>query len=416
MSKLPDSLRNYKPNPRNIQVPQVRCPPDEGASSPDLPKKPPDGSPSEGAAEPTGSPESKEEELPSAPSPRHGPTASRDQTALKNPLRAHSLRGDGAKLEARAADTKPLLGDFVMQGQATMIYAQPNAGKTLTVLRLCLDAIEAERIDPDNLFYINADDSERGLAEKVRLLEEAGAHVLAPSRKGLKHSQFSEKLQRAADEDSARGTFVIIDTLKKFTNLMDKRQSSDFAQVCRSYVMAGGTIIALGHTAKSQNSDKTPRYQGTTDILEDFDAVYVAEPMTAKPGFNEKVIRFTQLKSRAEAPDVVAYAYSTEAGLSYREKVASLRPVYPEELDGHSLEDERFDENSLIAEIRSYICRFPNNGQEKIVKAMSNGGDYPRAAVRRVLDRRTGTDPNKHLWNYRRGDRGVRNYYLLTPN
>jgi hypothetical protein len=62
---------------------------------------------------------------------------------MGNPLRRHSLRGDAAKLEAQATDTKPLLGDFVMHGQATMIYAEPNAGKTLTVLRLIMDAIEA---------------------------------------------------------------------------------------------------------------------------------------------------------------------------------------------------------------------------------------------------------------------------------
>lgn len=63
--------------------------------------------------------------------------------AMGNPLRRHSLRGDAAKLDAQAIDTRPLLGDFVMHGQATMIYAEPNAGKTLTVLRLIIDAIEA---------------------------------------------------------------------------------------------------------------------------------------------------------------------------------------------------------------------------------------------------------------------------------
>jgi len=197
---------------------------------------------------------------------------------------------------------------------------------------------------------------------------------------------------------------------------MDKARSAEFAQVCRSYVMAGGTVIALGHTAKNRNSDGTPRYEGTTDIRDGFDAVYVAELMSAKPGTHERVIRFSELKRRAESLAVVAYAYSTEPGLSYREKLASVRPVYPEELDSHSLEEARFDDQSIVDELRAYISRFPVNGQEKIVKAISNGGDFPRSAIRRVLDRFTGTDPGKQLWNYRLGDRGVRNYYILTAN
>jgi hypothetical protein len=60
----------------------------------------------------------------------------------RNPLRRFSLRGNADELESVAARTKPLLGRFVMQGQATMIYAEPNAGKTLIVLKLCLDAID----------------------------------------------------------------------------------------------------------------------------------------------------------------------------------------------------------------------------------------------------------------------------------
>ena len=59
-----------------------------------------------------------------------------------HPLIRFSLRGKADELEARAADTKPLLGPFIMDGQATMIYAAPNTGKTLIVLHLLLAAIE----------------------------------------------------------------------------------------------------------------------------------------------------------------------------------------------------------------------------------------------------------------------------------
>lgn len=337
-------------------------------------------------------------------------------TRANTPLHRHSLLGHSARLEANAVDTKPLLGDFVKHGQATMLYAPPNAGKTLTALGLILKAIEDEWLDPGDVFYVNADDSSKGLAEKVRLLEQVGAHMLAPGHNGLKASQFFDKLKLAIEDGTARGMVVFIDTLKKFVNLMDKGRSSEIAQVCREFIMAGGTIVALGHTAKNPNADGTLRYQGTTDILEDFDAVYLAEPMVGKPGANERVIRFTQQKSRAESPEVEAYAYSTAAGISYGEKVASLRPVYSEELDGHTLEVDQLNDQQVIDAIRSFLLQGHGHvGLDKIVRAMAVDGDISRAQARRVLVQYTGADPNKHLWSFHKGDRGKRTYYLIEP-
>jgi hypothetical protein len=349
----------------------------------------------------------------SLPAPAQAPRPTRPST----PMHLHSLFGHAARLEANAVDTKPLLGDFVMLGQSTMIYAQPNAGKTLAAISLLLEAIEHGRVDPQDALYVNADDSSKGLAEKVGLLERAGAHMLAPGHKGFKAGQFVEKLKQAIEDGSARGTVVFIDTLKKFTNLMDKGRSSEFAQVCREYVLAGGTIIALGHTAKSPNQDGSPRYQGTTDILEDFDAVYVAEPMSAKPGCNERIIRFTKLKSRAESPEMVAYAYSTESGISYESKVASLRPVYPEELDGHTLEADQLNDQEVVEAIRGYLVQGHGHvGLDKIVRVMALNGDISRSQARRVLVQYTGADPDKHRWNFHKGDRGKRTYYLLKSD
>ena len=315
---------------------------------------------------------------------------------------------------AKAIDTKPLLGPFVMHGQAIIIYAKANAGKTLGILRLSLDAIYEGRLNADDLLYVNADDSGKGLAEKVELLERVGAHMLAPGYKGFKANQFADKMQQAAEDGSARGRVVVIDTLKKFTNLMDKGRSSEFAQVCRQFVMAGGTVIALGHTAKNPNPDGTPRYQGTTDILEDFDGAYVAEALVGRSGSSERVIRFTKEKARADSPDVVAYAYAAEAGLSYEDKVWSLRPVYPEELDDCALEAQEIDDQLVIEAIYGYLASGHGHlGKDKIIRAASRDGDISRAQAERVLDKYSGSDPERHHWSYVKGERGKRMYDLL---
>ncbi|WP_162238758.1 hypothetical protein [Brevundimonas sp. Leaf363] len=100
----------------------------------------------------------------------------------------------------------------------------------------------------------------------------------------MRANQFLDLMLQAVANDTARGTVVIIDTVKKFANLMDKNSSSTLGDVCRQYVLAGGTVVGLGHTRKNPKADGTPQYQGTTDILEDFDAVYIAQVMKPKAG------------------------------------------------------------------------------------------------------------------------------------
>jgi hypothetical protein len=84
-----------------------------------------------------------------------------------------------------ATESKPLLGDRCLSGQATVFYAAPNVGKTLVTLRLVSDAVANGRINPGNIYYVNADDSSAGFATKMRLMNDLGVHTLAP---GLKAS------------------------------------------------------------------------------------------------------------------------------------------------------------------------------------------------------------------------------------
>lgn len=333
---------------------------------------------------------------------------------LRRPTHLHgySLLGDAAKLKAKAIETTPLFGDFVLRGQATMIYADANAGKTISMMRLCIEAIEDGVLDPDDLLYVNADDDSKGLATKTELFEAVGAHMLAPGHKGFDARDFADKLRASAFDGSARGRVFVIDTLKKFTNLMDKGRASEFAQVCRLVTSAGGTVVALGHTAKNRNADGSPRYQGVTDIKEDFDAVYVAEPL---PGSvpSERIIRFTNEKARGDSPDVSAYAYSIEKGLSYEDKLWSVRKVYPEELERRGFEIQELEDSQVISELRELIrAGGGEKGQDHLIRCMAREGDISRAQAERVLIKYTGSDPDKHHWNFRKAERRKRVYYL----
>ncbi|PZO08303.1 MAG: hypothetical protein DCF29_02210 [Alphaproteobacteria bacterium] len=333
----------------------------------------------------------------------------------KHPLLRFSLLEDADKLEAEAADTKRLLGQFVMDGQATMIYAPPNTGKTLIIIFLILKAVEEGLIDPDSVFYFNADDGSLGLAVKNRLMAEVGAHMVAPGRRGLKTKHLVETMLQAAADGSARGTLIIIDTLKKFADPMDKKDSSRFAQVCREYVMAGGTIVALGHTRKTPKADGTYPYQGTTDIFEDFDAVYIANVVATKAA-GRRVVRFKNEKKRADSPDVVAYSYADEAGISYEVKLASVQAIDPDDMEAWSEPGQGVEETRVITTLLHLIDDGFDGGRMALAKAAAMQCGVSERTALSVLQRYTGETFGEAYWTFRRVGRGKQVYAALTPS
>lgn len=363
--------------------------------------------------EPSEQPMTESEPSPSPAVPVPHATETQALVAV-HPLRRFSLRGKASEYEARAQDTKPLLGPLVMKGQATMLYAPPNTGKTLITLHFIEEAIIEKRIDPNNLYYVNADDSSKGLSEKLRLMQDLGAHVVVPGQKGFKGSDLQELLVKTAQLDAARDSCIIIDTLKKFTPLNDKRLTSEFAEACRQFVMAGGTLLALGHTTKNPNPDGTPRYAGTTDVLEDFDAVYVVVALQAKAEKGEKAVRFTKLKSRADSPDEVVYAYAAENGITYQERLASVRLVDPDDMGDYRTTVQVAD-YKVTMKISSLIDAGFDGGQMALAREAAKACGITGRKALAILQSNTGDTPGVHLWTFRTGGRGVRIYELVPP-
>lgn len=174
-----------------------------------------------------------------------------DHSALR-PLSKYSLLGQGPKIEAQSRLSKPILGKALLLAQASIIYGTPNVGKTVIVLYMVLEAVRLGHIDPAKTFYINADDSSQGVSEKLSYLDDAGVHTLVPGFEGFKPSALAEAMAKMIATGSCDDVIIIIDTLKKFADLMDKRVSASFGNLCRQFVMKGGTVIALAHTRKTR--------------------------------------------------------------------------------------------------------------------------------------------------------------------
>ena len=117
-----------------------------------------------------------------------------------NALLRYSLAGEGNALQAKAQEQKPLLANTTLLGQTTVWYGAPNTGKTLLALSLLVKAITDQRIGAENVFYVNADDSASGMAEKATILDDVGAHMLAPGYKDFKLPALAPAMKAMATE------------------------------------------------------------------------------------------------------------------------------------------------------------------------------------------------------------------------
>ena len=76
-----------------------------------------------------------------------------------------ALNGRSSAMKKQMMEDKFILDGIAILGQWTVIYAPPNAGKTLITLRMLIDSINKGVIESSDIYYINADDNYNGFTE-----------------------------------------------------------------------------------------------------------------------------------------------------------------------------------------------------------------------------------------------------------
>ena len=324
-------------------------------------------------------------------------------------LSRYSLLGLADDYEARVVEAKPLLGDICHSGQATVWYAPPNAGKTLIGLSLLGNAVQDGRVQPGNVYYINADDSSEGFVTKMRLMEDLGVHTLAPGQRHFESATLIEQLQRAVREDTAAGIFIIIDTLKKFADLMNKAQTSAFADACRHFVMGGGTILAFAHTNKNPTASGKLIYAGTADIVQDFDAAYLLSPADVA---GDRLVRFDAFKRRGAGTASTAFKYAADDNISYEERLLSVHEVNPEWMEEFDRQESERDDAEVIEAVKAVVGLGLVKKME-LAKAVAKRISVSERRALKVLEAYTGTDAARHHWTFATKARGAKVYAVL---
>ncbi len=214
---------------------------------------------------------------------------------------------------------------MALDGQITLFYAKPNTGKTLFLMRFIIDGIRNKNISGADVIYLNADDHYKGLLTKSKLAEKFGFLMISPAEAGVTTDYILTILDELAVSEEAAGMIIIIDTLKKFTDLMNKAVQKDFYALLRRLVAKNATVIIAGHANKKLDDDGKLIYEGTADTMNDVDCAYAMYVLEQTD--NETIVEFRQEKSRGDVVARVSYGYRKRAGDSYRDLMDSVYKV-----------------------------------------------------------------------------------------
>ncbi len=322
-------------------------------------------------------------------------------------------------MEKKMLEDKFVLGRMAIMGQFTVFYASPNAGKTLIGLKLLTEAIAAGEIDGSSVYYINADDTYKGLVQKRTLCEQYGFNMLVPGHNGFRADKLSEIMCNRAASGDSRGCIVILDTLKKFTDLMSKGVSSSFGNVARSFVSTGGTLICYAHVNKNKAGDGLSIHAGTSDICDDSDCVYIIDVL--EDDGNTKTVTFRNTKDRGDVAQFANYQYKSKINnpaLSYMELFDSVRSVSADEAkiagERAAIADGLARNHEHIMAVLNHIKAASREVSKGDLSDLLQGRGFSKARATSLIDAHTGTDQHQgHRWNYVKGDKNAKHFIAL---
>ena len=326
-------------------------------------------------------------------------------------LKQYSLLGKLDIVRKFAVDATPLLGSIALKGQFTVLYANSNAGKTLLTLHLLREAILGGRIAGDKVFYANMDDSSSGLLVKGEIAEELGFHQMAIGYQDLTIERFKQGVREMIKSGEASGTLLLLDTLKKFTDVMSKPESSEFAQLMREFTAVGGTVLGLAHTNKNRDRDGQLVQTGTADIPQDADCTYTLD--TELKG-SEIIVTFKNTKARGPVKRTAQYAYSRLES-DYTKLLDSVRELSVDEssFDFEVVPQENPDDR-MIRAIKEVIGSGFDGKTNLINEAHAMTKDS-KSKLEKIYLRYVGSDPTKHIWGFTVGERNLQRFFL-HPN
>lgn len=312
-------------------------------------------------------------------------------------LKNYSINDRIEELEEINSSSKYIIDGIALAGQSTIIFAPPNSGKTLFVVNQLHKAFYTGALDGIEIFYLNADDSRSGLIEKAKLLKDINIHMLSPGYNNFELTMFKTLVKQIINDGESDKTCFILDTVKKFTDTMDKKMMREFGILLSTFVSSGGTLIGLGHTNKHRSNSGDLIYSGTTDLIEDCNCIYMLD-VVSKSNTNEstetKTLKLYNQKLRGDNLLELNFKYTKRSGDTYKELVDSIEYISNEDFQRQEEERKAREEHSLFAtEYRDAVENIVSflSIKEKVEKGelrqhLQHNTNYGRDKCSKIID------------------------------
>jgi len=311
-----------------------------------------------------------------------------------------------AEMELRVQDEVFILPQIALAGQITAIHASYNVGKTLLTCWLLANR-DKEATEGRDIYYVNADDTFTGSIEKMKLLDPHGVKTLIPNEKGFKVEMLGMIMARAISEKKAGNVTIILDTLKKFVNLMDKNAVRDLTGLIREFVIAGGAVVALAHVNKMKGSDGKGIVEGVGDLMNDADCGYVIELVSDG---EEKTVAFENNKLRGTNSLKVTFQYDNHEGASWMDRYDSIELIDTAEAKRRAAameNDSLYEDHQPAIKFILNLLAGGDKSKTEIIR-VDNGNGITRAIRTAVLEKYNQSNPEeeRRLWATSTGEKG----------
>jgi hypothetical protein len=323
-----------------------------------------------------------------------------------------ALNGKSGDLEAEQFERVYILDPIARMGESTVLFGAPNSGKTLITIAGLLESVHCGRVDAGSIYYFDHDDPQHAIIEKLHIFEEEGIHLLADGYQGLNASKFPQQIDEACKLNQVHGKILIIDTLKKQVDVMNKRESAEWGRRIRRVTAKGGSVIALGHVNKKLDAQGKPIFSGVADFVDDCDTAYVMRTIEVDENTQMATVEFENIKRRSDVAARVGFRFSVETGISYQERLASVERVDDENLDKIKVEEAQKSDTELIDIVVRCIGEGINS-KMRLRDAISMQASISKRAAIRLIEKYEGDDPEIHEWSQTVQERGRKVYSIL---
>lgn len=307
-----------------------------------------------------------------------------------------------------------IAGKLAMKGQITIFFAGPNTGKTLISLSL-LGSSVGDGLIEEEIFHINLDDDYTGATIKAQLGLQHGFHVITHDKFPKPSENFQELIEGIILAGATPKTILVLDTAKKFADVMDKKAMTEFMNLCRKFSTAGGSIIILAHTNKQKDEDSRVIPGGTSDLLDDCDCAYVlstAAEEETESGLR-RYVKFEQRKSRGPTAREALYSYIVNDEGNYPALFHSVQDESPNSLEQTQkqkvIQQKHQEDDELITAILQVLSS-GEQPQTPLIKSVQELINSSRNQIIKCLERWAIPKSDGGLWQSRKGDKNATLY------